>query len=154
MRITPVGNAESPSFFATVRNEMIPGNQKIDNSLQLRTYSGEGNGNPLQYSCLQNPRDREAWWAAAYGGAQSWTRLKQLSSSSSSSSKNIFILTLGTTEWNLFADGFDTHRFVLNGLKVLVHGLASTSKVFKWFGVWWLEHALKISSVISLRFPC
>ena len=48
--------------------------------------TGEGNGNPLQYSCLENPRDREAWWAAVYGVAQSRTRLKQLSSSSSSSS--------------------------------------------------------------------
>ena len=45
---------------------------------------GEGNGNPLQYSCLENPRDRGAWWAAIYGVAQSRTRLKQLSSSSSS----------------------------------------------------------------------
>ena len=44
----------------------------------------EGNGNPLQYSCLENPRDGEAWWAAIYGIAQSQTRLKQLSSSSSS----------------------------------------------------------------------
>ena len=44
---------------------------------------GEGNGNPLQCSCLENPRDGGAWWAAAYGVAQSRTRLKQLSSSSS-----------------------------------------------------------------------
>ena len=44
---------------------------------------GEGNGNPLQCSCLENPRDRGAWWAAVYGVAQSRTRLKQLSSSSS-----------------------------------------------------------------------
>ena len=36
---------------------------------------GEGNGNPLQYSCLQNPRDGGAWWAAIYGVAQSQTRL-------------------------------------------------------------------------------
>ena len=43
---------------------------------------GEGNGNPLQCSCLENPRDREAWLAAVYGVAQSRTRLKQLSSSS------------------------------------------------------------------------
>ena len=43
---------------------------------------GEGNGNPLQCSCLENPRDREAWWAAVYGVAQSWTRLKWFSSSS------------------------------------------------------------------------
>ena len=45
---------------------------------------GEGNGNPLQCSCLENPRDGGAWWAAIYGVAQSRTRLKQLSSSSSS----------------------------------------------------------------------
>ena len=41
---------------------------------------GEGNGNPLQYSCIENPRDRGAWWAAVYGFSQSWTRLKRLSS--------------------------------------------------------------------------
>ena len=46
---------------------------------------GEGNGNPLQYSCLENPRDGGAWWAAVYGVAQSRTQLKRLSSSSSSS---------------------------------------------------------------------
>ena len=45
---------------------------------------GEGNGNPIQCSCLENPRDGEAWWAAVYGVAQSRTRLKRLSSSSSS----------------------------------------------------------------------
>ena len=43
---------------------------------------GEGNGNPLQCSCLENPRDRGAWWAAVYGVKQSWTWLKRLSSSS------------------------------------------------------------------------
>ena len=45
---------------------------------------GEGNGSPLQCSCLENPRDRGAWWAAVYGVAQSQTRLKRLNSSSSS----------------------------------------------------------------------
>jgi len=45
---------------------------------------GEGNGNPLQCSCLESPRDGGAWWAAVYGVAQSQTRLKLLSSSSSS----------------------------------------------------------------------
>ena len=44
---------------------------------------GEGNGNPLQYSCLENPSDGGAWWAAIYGVTQSQTRLKRLSSSSS-----------------------------------------------------------------------
>ena len=48
---------------------------------------GEENGNPLQCSCLENPRDGEAWWAAIYGVAQSWSRLKRLSSSSSSWSR-------------------------------------------------------------------
>ena len=49
---------------------------------------GEGNGNPLQCSCLENPRDGGAWWAALYGVALSRTRLKQLSSSSSSCSSD------------------------------------------------------------------
>ena len=44
---------------------------------------GEGNGNPLQYSCLENPRDSWALWAAVFGVAQSWIWLKQLSSGSS-----------------------------------------------------------------------
>ena len=44
--------------------------------------TGEGNGNPLQRSCLENPRDGGAWWAAVYGVAQGRTRLKRLSSSS------------------------------------------------------------------------
>ena len=47
---------------------------------------GEGNGNPLQCSCLENPRDGGAWWAAVYGVTQSRTRLKWLSSSSSTDS--------------------------------------------------------------------
>ena len=38
-------------------------------------HVGEGNGNPLQYSCLENPRDGGAWWAAVHGVAKSWTRL-------------------------------------------------------------------------------
>ena len=55
--------------------------EKVEWHYQLN--GREGNGNPLQYSCLENPRDRGAWRAAVYGVAQSWTRLKRLSSSSS-----------------------------------------------------------------------
>ena len=51
---------------------------------ELGRSPGGGHGNPLQYSCLENPMDRGALWAAIYGVAQSWTRLKRLSSSSSS----------------------------------------------------------------------
>ena len=55
---------------------------------------GEGNGNPLQCSCLENPRDGGAWWAAVYGVAQSRTRLKRLSSSSSSYVSGIVVGTV------------------------------------------------------------
>ena len=58
-------------------------------SLSL-SCTGEGNGNPLQCSCLENPRDGGAWWAAVYGVAQSQTRLKRLSSSS----RSIIVLTV------------------------------------------------------------
>ena len=55
-----------------------------ETSLSLFTSCiGEGNGNPLQCSCLENPRNGGAWWAAVYGVSQSRTRLKRLSSSSS-----------------------------------------------------------------------
>ena len=50
---------------------------------------GGGNGNPLQCSCLENPRDSGAWWAAVYGIAQSRTRLKRLSSSRSSAGQGL-----------------------------------------------------------------
>ena len=67
------------------------GHKESDTTEQLHFHFslsciGEGNGNPLQCSCLENPRDGGAWWAAIYRVAQSWTRLKRLSSSSSSTS--------------------------------------------------------------------
>ena len=54
---------------------------------------GEGNGNPLQCSCLENPRDGGAWWATVYAVAQSRTRLKWLSSSRCFSGTLIFLMT-------------------------------------------------------------
>ena len=73
-----------------------PGGLQSMGSLELDTTEGlhfhfsvscigEGNGNPFQCSCLENPRDGGAWWAAIYGVAQSRTQLKQLSSSSNRS---------------------------------------------------------------------
>ena len=67
------------------------GREELDTTERLHFHFsfsciGEGNGNPLQCSCLENPRDRAAWWATVYGVAQSRTRLKRRSSSSSSSS--------------------------------------------------------------------
>ena len=64
------------------------GHEESDTTEQLHFHFSfsciEGNGNPLQCSCLENPRDGEAWWAAVSGVAQSRTWLKRLSSSSSS----------------------------------------------------------------------
>ena len=72
---------------------------------------GEGNGNPLQYSCLENPRDGRAWWAAVYGVAQSRTRLKRLSSSSSSRrpshAKGLLQKQQTDNFWTIYRD---THR--------------------------------------------
>ena len=56
---------------------------------------GEGNGNPLQCSCLENPRDGGAWWAAVYGVSQSRTQRKRLSSSS----KNLLYSTGNYTQY-------------------------------------------------------
>ena len=70
--------------------------------------TGEGNGNPLQCSCLENPRDGGAWWAAIYGVTQSRTRLKRLSSSSSHFLEGVIsIKSKGYQDvwsylWNLF----------------------------------------------------
>ena len=81
---------------------------------------GGRNGNPLQCSCLENPRDGGAWWAAVYGVAQSRTRLKRLSSSSSilfsiiiepisiptnSTGRFLFIHTLSRIDYRFFDDG-------------------------------------------------
>ena len=69
---------------------------------------GEGNGNPLQCSCLENPRDGGAWWAAVYGITQSRTRLKRLSSSSSSNSCE------GVRGWSFSVGHFSHHTVLLN----------------------------------------
>ena len=64
------------------------GREELDTTEQLHfdfslSCTGEGNGNPVQCSCLETPRDRGAWWSAVYGVTQSRTQLKWLSSSSS-----------------------------------------------------------------------
>ena len=70
------------------------GHQESDTTEHLHFHFslsciGEGNGNPLQCSCLENPRERGAWWAAIYGVAQSRTRLKWLSGSSSTEAEKL-----------------------------------------------------------------
>ena len=89
--------------------------------------TGEGNGNPLQCCCLENPRDGGAWWAAVYGVTQSQTRLKRLSSSSSSSRKvryflvrcaqyinNLYQYVKGKIRWDYFLNLLRSKSLELN----------------------------------------
>ena len=77
----------------------------------------EGNGNPLQCSCLENPRDGGAWWPAVSGVAQSWTRLKWLSSSIDLFySKNLFCLSF---DWVVVVYTFWFKSFVMCALTKL-----------------------------------
>ena len=62
----PGGSDDKESACTVKDSGLIPGTGRSP---------GEGNGNPLQYSCLENPMDRGAWWAAVHGVAKSWTRL-------------------------------------------------------------------------------
>ena len=73
--------AEEPSRLQSMRSLRV--GHDWATSLFSLSCIGEGNGNPLQCPCLENPRDGGAWWASVYGVAQSQTRLKWLSSSSS-----------------------------------------------------------------------
>ena len=62
-----------------VQGELVPNKDPDDfgglGFIPSATLLGEGNGTPLQYSCLENPMDGGAWWAAVHGVATSWTRL-------------------------------------------------------------------------------
>ena len=80
---------------------------------------GKGNGNPLQCSCLENPRDGEAWLAAVYGVAQSRTRLRQLSSSSrlcESESPNRMYWELGALLAIKVKSLYPIHHFLWNSM--------------------------------------
>ena len=81
---------------------------------------GEGNGNPLQCSCLENPRDGRAWWAAAYGVAQSQTRLKRLSSSIECIIKTDYLIT--TWEVAKELNGVIWHLKQIGKVKKLLSG--------------------------------
>ena len=97
---------------------------------------GEGNGNPLQYSCLENPRDWGAWWAAVCGVAQSQTWLKRLSSSSSSVEVRIpsWILTILVTLNKWFSQNLQ-HQHHLELVKMQIfrlHPRPRESKPLEW----------------------
>ena len=93
--------AEEPGRLQSMGSLRVGQDWATSLSLSLSSI-GEGNGNPLQCSCLENPRGRGAWWAAIYGVAQSRTWLKQFSSSSSSLFLDLQII--GWWYWVLFGD--------------------------------------------------
>ena len=71
-------------FFSLSLSFSLPYLSNLNSILAPSSPCGEGNGTPLQYSCLENPRDGGAWWAAVYGVSQNRAELKWLSGSSSS----------------------------------------------------------------------
>ena len=73
--------AEEPGRLQSMGSLRVEHDERLHFHFSL-SCMGEGNGNPLQCSCLENPSDEGAWWAAVYGVAQSWTQLKRLSSRS------------------------------------------------------------------------
>ena len=89
---------------------------------------GEGNGTPLQYSCLENPTDGGAWWAAVYGVAQSRTRLKRLSSSSSKHCCCCLVTKSCTT---LLCDPMDLKNSPWGSS---VHGI-SQARILEWVAI-------------------
>ena len=88
---------------------------------------GEGNGSPLQYSCLEDPRDGGAWWAVVSGVAQSRTRLKRLSGGSSSNT-GVSGVDISSLYWEISAK---VHR--LNPLERVF--LCSPSHLCLWWGL-------------------
>ena len=92
---------------------------------------GEGNGNRLQCSCLENPRDGGAWWAAIYRVTQSWTRLKQLSRSSSS----VFLLHFIFSPLFLTFPGVFSPTFVVwchsSLASILPHWISTPNMIFR-----------------------
>ena len=105
---------------------------------------GEGNGNPLQCSCLENPRDRGAWWADIYRVAQSQTRLKQLSSSSILKIKiwyyeanEYFVIQLLSHVWlcdpmNCSTTGFPVLHYLPEFAQTQVHWVSDVSFCLYW----------------------
>ena len=95
---TKQGYPFSPLLFNIVLEDLDIVINKKRNRRNAGWKSVEGNGNPLQCSCLENSRDRGAWWAAVHRVAQSRTRLKQLSSSSSSPQRPLLVCSLPSRE--------------------------------------------------------
>ena len=138
-------------------------------------FWGEGNGNPLQCSCLENPKDGGAWWAAVYGVAQSRTRLKWLSSLYSESvlflNMLLYILHQGLSGSRVLLSDIAClfSEFVIDSLIIwgqsyyqileqrpcistdiecLVETALRTPTKKSWFWIWWLGQYYQLYSVL------
>ena len=114
------------------------GRKELDMTERLQFHfslscTGEGNGNPPQCSCLENPRDRGAWWVAVYGVAQRWTRLKQLSSSSSS---NCVLGFPDDSEGKAFSFSAEDPDLIPGLGRTPGGGVATTSSILAWRTPW------------------
>ena len=139
---------ESGFFFSLKSFEFSSGRQLTRLSFRL----GEGNGIPLQCSCLENPREGGAWWAAVYGVTQSQTRLKRLSSSSSS----MFVLsnigwTKGSFRFSLTSYG-KTQMNILTNPKIWRMSLIPQLYLFKLLAQRRGEKSKKIQN--RTKHPC
>ena len=120
------------------------------------SYIGEGNGNPLQCSCLENPRDGRAWWAAIYGVTQSRTRLKRLCSSSSSrvtklssrKSSPVCLQWLSRGSRPQLPPGVITSLYLLSELAPCSSFLLLFSTLHPWSLSHWLHSLLCTSSTL------
>ena len=128
------------------------GHEESDTTEQLHfqfalSCIGEGNGNPLQCSCLENPRDGGVWWAAVYGIAQSWTRLKRLSNSEIGEGNGTPL------QYSCLENPMDRVAW-----KAVVHGVAEGQTRLSDFTFTFHFHALEKemathSSVLAWRIP-
>ena len=117
--LLPVKNLGASHVVLVVKNPPASAGDIRDmNSIPgLGRPPGGGHGNPLQYSCLGNPRDRGAWWAAVCGVTQSRTRLKQLSSNSSSRQQCLLLVLLSFTQQEqnpLFSTDTEADLFIIS----------------------------------------
>ena len=106
------------------------GRKELDKTERLHFHFslsciGEGNDTPLQCSCLENPRDGEAWWAAVYGVAQNRTWLKWLSSSSSSRDGEHLSFTCGQSIYVLRESIYSGSLHIVNSVCFLFFLLLS-----------------------------
>ena len=109
------------------------------------TCIGEGNGNPLQCSCLENPRDGGAWWAAVYGVAQSQTWLKRLSSSSGNS--NGVCLQLMALKLRFFQASLSVFLPLKEDLHTWYLSKPSSKYVLLEAPLWWQRHIIRKCSI-------